>query len=94
MLNYADPPYLMETRCCAQYRYEMSEQDHLDLLDALRQHKGPVILSGYASEMYDRELSGWSRITRKAYNQNADQRTEVLWCNFEVEEQQNLWGRW
>lgn len=30
------------------------------------------------------ELAGWSRIHRKSYNQNSDQRTEVLWCNFEV----------
>lgn len=84
VLIYADPPYLMETRCCAQYRHEMTEQDHIDLLAALLQHKGPVILSGYPSELYDRELKCWSRITRKSYNQNADQRTEVLWCNFEV----------
>lgn len=84
VLIYADPPYLLNTRGGKQYRYEMDEQDHLDLLDALRQHKGPVILSGYPSEMYDRELKGWARITRKSYNQNADQRTEVLWCNFDV----------
>lgn len=84
VLIYADPPYLLDTRGGKQYRYEMNEQDHLDLLAALLKHKGPVILSGYPSEMYDRELKGWSRITRKSYNQNADQRTEVLWCNFEV----------
>ena len=84
VLIYADPPYLMETRCCEQYRYEMSEQDHLDLLDALRQHKGAVILSGYPSEMYDRELKGWRRVGTRAYNQNADKRTEVLWCNFDI----------
>ena len=62
----------------------MNEQDHLDLLAALLDHKGFVILSGYPHEMYDRELKGWSRITRKSYNQNSDQRTEVLWCNFDV----------
>ncbi len=84
VLIYADPPYLLDTRGGKQYRHEMTEQDHIDLLAALLQHKGPVILSGYPSELYDRELKGWSRITRKAYNQNADQRTEVLWCNFEV----------
>lgn len=84
VLIYADPPYLLNTRGGKQYRYEMDEQDHLDLLAALIQHKGLVILSGYPSEMYDRELIGWSRITRKSYNQNADRRTEVLWCNFEV----------
>lgn len=84
VLIYADPPYLLDTRGGKQYRYEMDEQDHLDLLAALLQHKGQVILSGYPHEMYDRELKGWSRIERKSYNQNADQRTEVLWCNFEL----------
>ena len=84
VLIYADPPYLLNTRGGKQYRFEMTEQDHVDLLGALKQHKGAVILSGYPSEMYDRELAGWSRIDRKSYNQNADQRTEVLWCNFEV----------
>lgn len=86
VLIYADPPYLLDTRGGKQYRHEMSEQDHLDLLDALLQHKGPVILSGYPHEMYDRELKGWSRITRKSYNQNCDQRTEVLWCNYALPE--------
>ncbi len=84
VLIYADPPYLLETRGGKQYRHEMDEQDHVELLDTLKQHTGPVILSGYPSEMYDRELAGWSRIARKSYNQNADRRTEVLWCNFEV----------
>ena len=85
VLIYADPPYLMETRGGKQYRHEMSDQDHVELLSALKAHKGSVILSGYPSEMYDRELDGWTRITRKSYNQNKDQRTEVLWCNFPVE---------
>ena len=84
VLIYADPPYLLETRGGKQYRHEMTEQDHVDLLDAMKKHKGSVIISGYPSEMYDRELTGWSRITRKSYNQNAEQRTEVLWCNFET----------
>ena len=84
VLIYADPPYLLETRGGKQYRHEMTEQDHLDLLEVLKQHRGYVILSGYPSEMYDRELQGWSVIHRKSYNQNSDQRTEVLWCNFEI----------
>lgn len=76
VLIYADPPYLLDTRGGKQYRHEMTEQDHVELLAALLQHKGPVILSGYPSELYDRELKGWSRITRKSYNQNKDPRTE------------------
>ncbi len=84
VLIYADPPYLLNTRGGKQYRHEMKEQDHLDLLAALQEHKGYVILSGYPSEMYDRELRRWYRITKKSYNQNSDPRTEVLWCNFEA----------
>ena len=84
VLIYADPPYLLDTRGGKQYRYEMTEQDHVELLAALKQHRGSVILSGYPSDLYDRELKGWSRITKKSYNQNADQRTEVLWLNYEV----------
>ena len=84
VLIYADPPYLLSTRGGKQYRHEMTEQDHMELLETLQKHKGPVILSGYPHEMYDHALSGWHRITRKAYNQNADKRTEVLWCNFEL----------
>ena len=84
VLIYADPPYLLNTRGGKQYKHEMTEQDHLDLLDTLKQHKGPVILSGYPSEMYDRELSGWNRLAKKSYNQNSDARLEVLWCNFNI----------
>ena len=82
VLIYADPPYLFDTRGGKQYRYEMTEQDHVELLAALCDHKGSVILSGYPSELYDRELRGWQRITKKSYNQNSEPRTEVLWCNF------------
>lgn len=82
VLIYADPPYLLNTRGGKQYRYEMNEQDHLDLLAALVKHKGPVMISGYPSDMYDSELRGWHKVHKKSYNRNADARTEVLWCNF------------
>lgn len=87
VLIYADPPYLLNTRGGKQYKCEMNEQDHVDLLAALYDHKGYVILSGYPSDMYDQELRGWNKIHRKSYNQNSDARTEVLWCNFELPQQ-------
>lgn len=90
VLIYADPPYLLKTRGGKLYKHEMTDQEHLDLLETLKQHKGYVILSGYRSEMYDRELCGWDRIQIKSYNQNGDPREEVLWCNFETP---GLFGR-
>lgn len=88
VLIYADPPYLLNTRGGKQYRCEMNEQDHMELLAALADHKGYVILSGYPSEMYDRELSGWHKIEKRSYNQNSDARTEVLWFNFDLPQQE------
>lgn len=79
---YADPPYLLQTRGGKQYRCEMNENDHVQLLEALKEHKGSVVISGYPSDLYDNMLKGWQRITKKSYNQNCDPRTEVLWCNF------------
>lgn len=90
VLIYADPPYLLDTRGGKQYRHEMTEQDHVELIAALMQHKGSVILSGYPSDLYDTELKHWHRITRKSYNQNSDPRTEVLWCNFHLPGQIDL----
>lgn len=84
VLIYADPPYLLNTRGGKQYRCEMNDQDHMELLFALKAHKGPAIISGYSSEMYDDELKGWNTIKRRSYNQNSDARTEVLWFNYEI----------
>lgn len=92
VLIYADPPYLLNTRGGKQYRCEMtSEEDHNELLDVLLRHKGYVILSGYHSELYDDTLRGWSVVEHKTHNQNADMRTEVLWCNFDLPQLSMNW---
>lgn len=84
VLIYADPPYLLETRGGKQYKHEMSEQDHVDLLAALREHKGYTIISGYPSELYSEMLHDWDSVEVKSYNRNSDARTEVLWFNFGI----------
>jgi len=64
----------------------MTEADHRDLAGALCKAKAAVVLSGYASELYDAELyPGWQRTTfSSGTGQNAEtwgNRTEVLWSN-------------
>ena len=83
VLIYADPPYLLSTRHGKQYRCEMSEDDHGQLLDVLKKHTGPVIISGYQSELYDSELKGWHCETKEVRNQLSAVRTECLWMNFQ-----------
>jgi DNA adenine methylase len=81
VLIFADPPYVLETRSGSIYRYEMSNYDHMKLLDALDDHPGPVILSGYAHPLYDDRLKHWHRVTKTSLAQRGKITEEVLWIN-------------
>jgi DNA adenine methylase len=86
---YCDPPYPHETRTSTDlYTHEMSLADHRELLAALRQCKGWVILSSYANDLYDTVLSDWTRRSLDVPNSMAsgkkkERKIEVLWYNFE-----------
>ena len=86
-LLYVDPPYPHSTRGAAsgvrqKYRHEMTEADHAALADVLRSVKGFVVLSGYACDLYDRDLyADWDRHEKETMADGAKPRTEVLWLN-------------
>lgn len=83
-LHYVDPPYMASTRDHgSDYAHELSDDDHVELLSALNEMSGKVILSGYPNCLYDQHLSVWSRIERPSLADGARPRTEVLWMNFE-----------
>lgn len=90
VLIYCDPPYLLSTRRRKQYRFEMTEDDHLELLDVVKRHKGPVLISGYPSNLYDTELSGWAKAHTTSTDQLSRVKNEVLWMNFEPFDQMKL----
>jgi DNA adenine methylase len=88
---YCDPPYFG-----AEHYYEkaFSKEDHLRLLNRLKQTKGKWILSGYHSELYDAELKGFPYveidapkpsygITVNSKRKTRPMATEVLWFNYE-----------
>lgn len=83
VLIYADPPYLLSTRHGKQYREEMTERDHCELLEVLLAHKGPVVLSGYESKLYNDVLQGWHKEQHQSRNQRNRVVKETLWMNFE-----------
>ena len=83
VLIYADPPYMMETRHGAQYRNEMTDCQHEELLKVLKDHRGPVVLSGYDNNLYRRMLSGWHRESIQERAQTGGRRVEYIWMNFE-----------
>lgn len=83
VLIYCDPPYVMSTRRQKQYAYEMEDQEHEDLLEALKAHKGPVVLSGYESDLYKEALSGWKTEQIISRDQLGQEKIEILWMNFD-----------
>jgi len=89
-LHYVDPPYVFSTRKGRRwdsdkyYRHEMTDFQHMDLLGCLKNLTGMVVLSGFHSEMYGRELAGWTEYSVMARG-NARRGTklnlEVVWLN-------------
>jgi DNA adenine methylase len=87
-LIYADPPYCHSTRTAFRsnkshgYRHEMTDDDHRQLAGVLHAAKGMVVLSGYPSALYDRELyPDWIRHERKHIADGGRVRKEVVWTN-------------
>lgn len=84
-LIYVDPPYLGGVRE-RNYRKEMLSGDgHRELSGALHGCAATVVLSGYASRLYDVELyRDWYRgelSTATSQGGAYEERTEVLWSN-------------
>lgn len=82
-LIYADPPYLHSTRGRKDvYACEMTDAQHADLLDVLKQLPCMVMLSGYASKLYTQKLKGWNSTSFQAMTRSGHMATEWLWTNF------------
>ncbi len=87
-LHFVDPPYVHDTRVNvaknSAYRHELTNAEHLALLEEIKSLKGMVIICGYDSELYNDALSSWKRVTRStsANGQSGSvRRTECLWIN-------------
>ncbi|OYP41034.1 DNA methyltransferase, partial [Lachnotalea glycerini] len=77
-----DPPYVLSTRTRKQYKHEMTKEAQIELLEVLLQHTGPVMLSGYDSELYNTYLSNWRKESIPARAEKSLPRTEYLWMNY------------
>lgn len=90
VLIYCDPPYLLETRHGEQYHCEMDAREHEELLKVLLQHKGPAMISGYDTELYQDMLDKWERRETISYSQVCSAKKEIIWMNFRPQRQMEL----
>ena len=79
---YADPPYLHSTRKNYLYKHEMTEEEHLEMLDVLIAHPGQVMISGYENDLYNSALKGWRKVKKDTLAEGGAKREEVLWLNY------------
>jgi len=81
---YCDPPYPLVTRSGGRlYRYEFTDEQHIDLLRVVKRLPCMVAVSSYWSELYEAELAGWRTVTYQATNRAGAKTTEWLWCNYQ-----------
>ncbi|MBS1791582.1 MAG: DNA adenine methylase [Acidobacteria bacterium] len=89
-LFYCDPPYAHDSRGDINaYAYEMSNEQHRELSEVLHSVKGKVVLSGYHCELMNELYGNWRRIEAPAKMVHSVKtlRREVLWLNYDVEEE-------
>lgn len=92
-LFYLDPPYLHETRTVTDaYQHEMTYEQHEELLHALSQIEGRFLLSGYASQLYNKIAyeESWRRVDFEIDNKAGGGKTkrkmiEAVWMNYPKE---------
>ena len=81
-LIYCDPPYLQSLRKKNMYAHETSDEYHVKLLEALKESKSKIVLSGYDNPLYNEALDGWSTDEKQTTAQMGKHRVEKLWFNF------------
>lgn len=91
-LFYVDPPYVLNTRFKKEktkcYNFEMTDEQHIDLIVELKKLKGSVIISGYENEIYSDLLSDWKKVSKDTFSDKAKARKETLWISRPIVENQ------
>lgn len=85
-LVYADPPYLRSVRSSKGkiYKHEFwADEQHTELLNALKTLKSMVMISGYDSPLYNQLLGGWRKEQFQTTNRAGQKVIETVWLNFD-----------
>lgn len=83
MFFYLDPPYVHSSRkSSARYNCEMTDEDHIEMLNILLSHKSKFLISGYDNDIYSiLENKGWNKYSFKSPSSES---IETLWWNYKV----------
>jgi len=88
---YCDPPYPLSCRKSQKdyYRFEFTDDDHINLAKKLYKIKGLAMVSSYDNELYDKLYTqkGWQKIklAPKMNNIRSGKVQEVIWFNYSID---------
>ncbi len=81
---YLDPPYPhSERKDLKLYKNEMSDQDHIALLEVIRSLKCTIQISSYKNKLYDNYLSTWNQHSFQSMTRQGV-KTETIYYNYQV----------
>lgn len=81
---YLDPPNLFRTRSGKQYKHEMRDAEHEELLKTAVDSKAKIMISGYEPDLYNDYLQGWHKEYFQSCAEHNGGRTEVVWMNYKT----------
>jgi DNA adenine methylase len=97
-LFYLDPPFLSGKGTDGRqkgndyYRYDMSIEQHQEMLDVVVKLKGKCLISSFRSRMYQSALKGWHCVETGESVSAGRRRVDCLWMNYQPPAQLELWA--
>lgn len=84
---YLDPPYLLNSRKkqAKVYEFELTEEDHIYLLDQIQDRPSKIAISCYDNLLYQEKLKGW-RKKRWTVTTRSGKAVETLYMNYPTPE--------
>lgn len=80
---YIDPPYMKETRKKKnQYNHEMTDEQHIKLLQIVKESSCKIMISAYENEIYNNTLVDWRKEHKSTISECSRKRTEVIYMNY------------
>lgn len=79
---YIDPPYLQDTRKKYLYNHEMTDEQHTELLQIVKESSCKIMISAYENELYNEQLKGWRKEHKSTTAECSRRRIETLYMNY------------
>lgn len=80
---YIDPPYMKETRKKKnQYNHEMTDEQHVKLLQIVKESDCKIMISAYENELYNNTLVDWRKEHKSTTAECSRRRVETLYMNY------------